>query len=381
MKIFISAGEASGDALGAALLKSLHSKIPELNAFGMGGPGMKALGFNAVYNSNELGVVGLFEVLRHLPRLFRLRDDLANLAIKEKPDLAVLIDVPDFNIRLAKKLKAENIPVVFYVGPSVWAWRPGRAARYAKHIDKLLVLFPFELPIWKKHDVDVSCVGHPLIDEIPDAASRVASSDKTLALLPGSRPSEIARHFETMLRAAVRLKEEGLVDRFVLPLAPSLDAQALIFQIKAAGLEDSLNLIIAKDGNPEPRRKAVSAACVALVASGTATLEVALLGIPQVVVYRMNALTWFFITPFIKLKQVGLVNLIAGREIAPELLQGEFNVGRVFKVLKRLFTDREARETMIEASLEVRNKLGESGAADRAATAVLDMFERGTSKD
>ena len=293
----------------------------------------------------------------------------------------MLIDVPDFNIRLAKKLHAANIPVVFYVGPSVWAWRPGRATRYAKYIDKLLVLFPFELPVWQKHDIDVTCVGHPLIDEIPRIENREASDPKMVALMPGSRPSEISRHFGTLLQTAARLKAEGLVEKFIVPVAPALDARALNKEIDAAGLSASVSLVLAEDGNPQPRRTALAKASLALVASGTATLETALLGLPQVVVYRVNAISWFLMKPFVKLKHLGLVNLIAGREIAPELLQGAFKVRRVFEEAKRLLEDRVAREAMVDASLEVRSRLGEQGAAERAASAVLDIASTSSSGD
>jgi lipid-A-disaccharide synthase len=381
MNVFISAGEASGDALGAALLEALKRKKPQLSSFGMGGPRMLAHGFKAIRNSNELGVVGLIEVLRHLPRLFRLRDDLAEQAIAARPDIAILIDVPDFNIRLAKKLQAENIPVVFYVGPSVWAWRPGRAARYAKYIDKLLVLFPFELPVWQKHTIDVTCVGHPLIDEIPRPIIGKDAGEKTIALLPGSRRSEIVRHFGTLLESAARLKTAGLADRFVVPVAPTIDRDVLQHEINAVDLGDHVELVVSPDGDPEPKRLALAEASLALVASGTASLEMALLGLPQIVVYRVHRLTWFLMRPFVKLRYLSLVNLIAGREVAPELLQSRFTPGEVYKAAKHLLLDSQARQSVIDGSLEVRKLLGERGAADRAAEAVLEVYARTTASD
>ena len=376
MKVFVSAGEASGDALGAALLEELTKKVPTIKAYGMGGARMRAHGFESFRDANSLGVVGLFEVLRHLPRLFRLKDELADYAIEQKPDLAVLIDVPDFNIRLAKRLKQAGIPVVFYVGPSVWAWRPGRAKKYARYIDALLVLFPFELPIWKKYPIEVTCVGHPLVDEIRQIDHKPTGMPRTVALLPGSRGSEIRRHLPTLLDAAKKLKSEDLVERFVLPVAPSLDPNVLSQTLKSYELTDTVDLIRADPEDLEPKRKAIRESLVALVASGTATLEVALLGVPQVVVYRVHWLTWLLIRPLVKLNFLSLVNLIGGKEIVPELLQKRFNVENVLNAVKALLRSDDKRRDMSRESQSIRVKLGTDGAAERAAQAVIELYEK-----
>ena len=364
MRVFISAGEASGDALGAHLIDALKARVPDLQACGMGGPQMVERGFTAFRDANSIGVVGLVEVLRHLPRLFRLRDELADYAIAQKPDVAVLIDVPDFNIRLAKKLKAAGVTVVFYVGPSVWAWRSGRAKRYARYIDRLLVLFPFEVPIWQAAGVDVVCVGHPLLDEIPIASPPVAS--RTIALLPGSRAGEIARHLDTLLAAAAKLRERGVADRFVLPLAPSVPIDPIQAAVEASDARGSVELVI----GTEPRRAAIASSCLALVASGTATLETALIGRPQIVIYRVSWLTWWLMKPFVKVAFLGLVNLIAGREIAPELLQRAFSPGRVADEAARLL---QSPGDAMAGLAEVRSNLGDTGVADRAAAGVLSL--------
>ena len=375
MKVFVSAGEASGDALGAALLEELTKKVPTTKAFGMGGPRMRALGFEAFRDSNSLGVVGLLEVLRHLPRLFRLKDELADYAIEQKPDLAVLIDVPDFNIRLAKRLKQAGIPVVFYVGPSVWAWRPGRAKKYARYIDALLVLFPFELPIWKKYPIEVTCVGHPLIDEISQTRHEPIEKPRTVALLPGSRNSEIRRHLPTLLDAAKKLRDESSVERFVLPVAPTINSELLSQALRENGLTENVELIKAEAGNLEPKRKAIRESLVALVASGTATLEVALLGVPQIVVYRVHWLTWLLMRPLVKLRFLSLVNLIGEREIVPELLQKHFNVDNLFSRAKRLLSSDEERRNISQQSQDIRMKLGATGAAERAADTVIELHK------
>ncbi|MCK6550051.1 lipid-A-disaccharide synthase, partial [Myxococcota bacterium] len=261
MKVFISAGEASGDALGAALLEALARRGVDVEAFGMGGPRMQALGFRVVRDASELNVVGLVEVLRHLPRLFALRDDLARRAIDARPDLAILIDVPDFNLRVAKALKRAGIPVIFYVGPSVWAWRPWRARTFARHIDRLLVLFPFELPVWQRAGVDVVCVGHPLVDELPAATNPRAlvpadPAARTVALLPGSRWSELDRHLGVMLDAATQLRDRRVATRFVLPVAPTLALDAVDARIRALAPGLTVELVPAPAGDPRPRREA-----------------------------------------------------------------------------------------------------------------------------
>lgn len=375
MKLFISAGEASGDALGAALLEALSKRDPNLETFGMGGARMVALGFRALRDAREVGVVGFLEVIRHLPRLFRLKDALARAAIEAKPELAILIDVPDFNIRLARELKRAGIPVVFYVGPSVWAWRASRVHSFKRWIDRLLVLFPFELPPWRAAGVDVVCVGHPLLDEIPEAAPETPST--TIALLPGSRRSEIERHLHTLLAAAKELLARGRASRFVMPVAPTIDRAMLAKEIADADLVEKVDLIEGSGGDPEPRRRAVASSALALVASGTATLETALLGRPQVIFYRVNALSFLLGKLFTKLRHLGLPNIIAGREIAPELLQDRFTAAALVECAERLLSDRTARDSARQAYAELREKLGDRGAAERAADAVLEVYARG----
>jgi lipid-A-disaccharide synthase len=368
MRVFISAGEASGDALGAALISALKAADPELVAFGMGGPRMAALGFEVKKDSKELNVNGLVEVLRHLPRLFRLKDEVAAIAIDGKPDVAVLIDVPDFNVRVAKKLKAAGIKVAFYVAPTVWAWRPGRVKKYAPVIDRLMVLFPFELPLWQKAGVDVTCVGHPLLDEIPTASPAALIRRKTIALLPGSRPGEIHRHFSIMLGAAKRLLGESVADRFVVPVAPTLDSAWLRSLIAAAGLGSEVELVEDRDG--ALRRAAIAESELALVVSGTATLETALIGRPQVLFYRLTKLSHVLTRLLMKIPDFGLPNIILGRRAVPELEQEQMSVEALVAESKRLLADRDAQASI---NREIRDRLGPPGAADRAAEVVINL--------
>jgi lipid-A-disaccharide synthase len=307
-----------------------------------------------------------------LPRLFRLKAELAAIAIDGRPDVAVLIDVPDFNVRLARVLRRARIPIVFYVGPSVWAWRRGRVKTFKRVIDRLLVLFPFELPVWSEAGVDAICVGHPLVDQIhpiPDP-DRGASISKTIALLPGSRRSEVDRLLPVMLDAAQRLADHD----FVLPVAPTLDGGELASRISAHPAGARIRLVT---GDAETRRASTANARLAIVASGTATLETALLGLPQIIVYRVNALTFWIAKMMTKLRHLGLPNIIAGREIAPELLQDELTAENLASRAKLLLQDGEERRSAIEGAREIRAKLGGIGAAERAADAVLELITRG----
>lgn len=371
MRVFISAGEASGDALGAALVRELKARNPDVITYGMGGPLMASEGFDVVKRSEELNVVGLFEVLRHLPRLFRLLDELARAALAGQPDVAVLIDVPDFNVRLARRLTRRSVPVVGYVGPSVWAWRSGRTKTFKKWMRRMLVLFPFELDVWKSAGMDVTCVGHPLLDQI-EAAPYDRASPRVVALLPGSRHSEIRRHLDVMLEAAVRLQADDLVDRFVLPVAPTLRRDEVAAYVERHGLTETVELI--EDATGAKRREALASSAVAMVASGTATLETALVGRPQVIFYRVSWLTFLVGRLMMKVKHFGLPNIIAGRSIAPELLQGQFDSKRLYEETKRLLTDAEARTTALAGLDEMRKRLGDPGAARRAADAVFELY-------
>lgn len=371
MRVFFSAGEASGDALGAALIAALKARDPSLEAYGMGGPRMTAAGLRREVDASELNVMGLVEVLRHLPRLFRLRDRVVQVALQNPPDVAVLIDVPDFNVRVAQHLKAAGIKVVFYVGPSVWAWRPGRVHRYRRVLDRLLVLFPFERPIWERAGVDVVCVGHPMLDEIPQAATSALIRPRTVALLPGSRRGEVERHFGIMLEAARRLVERGLVERFVVPVAPTLEVEWLRGFVARAGLLERTELV--EDVEGPRRRAAVAGSELAMVVSGTATLETALLGRPQIIAYRANWISYWIYRLMITLRHVGLPNIIAGREVAPELLQGKLTAEGLAQAAARILSDPGAKAEAVQATAEIRDRLGPPGGAERAAAAVLDL--------
>ncbi len=373
MKVFVSAGEASGDALGAALIEALRARVPEVEVVGMGGPAMQAAGLETLRDARELNVVGLVEVLRHLPRLFRLLWDLAERGVAAQPAVAVMIDAPDFHVRLARYFRRAHIPVAYYVGPSVWAWRAGRVSTFARVVDRMMVLFPFETAVWQRGGVDALCVGHPLIDEIPpaDATSRaLVPRPRTIAILPGSRGSEIRRHAALLLEAGAALIARGHADRLVLPVAPTVDAGWLGALVEASPARGKVDLVLAPHGDPGPRRRAVQAAELALVCSGTATLEVALLGTPSVIVYRVSPLSWWIGRRMTRIAHLGLPNLIAGRGIVPELLQDDLSVEALVREAERVLADADAQRAELR---EMRRALGPTGAAERAAEAVLAL--------
>lgn len=368
MRLFVSAGEASGDALGAALLRALAAHA-RLEAVGMGGEAMRATGsFRAVADAHAVGVVGVAEVVKHLPRLLGLVDQLAEAAVAFRPDVAVLIDLPDFHLRLARKLHRRGIKVVFYVAPSVWAWRPWRARAFAEVASKMLVLFPFEVPAWEAAQVEVEQVGHPLIDLIPRPASVSEVAPKTLGLMPGSRRSELDRHWPIMEAAVNRLLAEARVDHVVVPIAPGVD------RARFQGVRSAWPVELV-EGELAARCAALARARLVVVASGTATLEVALLGRPQIVVYRVSPVSYAIGRRLARVPHLGLVNLLAQRPVAPELIQDDLTEARLYAEIVRQLEDEAALSEAARISDELRLRLGHTHAAERAAQAVLALLK------
>lgn len=384
LRVFVCAGEASGDALGASLIRALHARVPELEAAGMGGPRMAREGFKAWRDAREVNVVGFVEVLRHLPRLFRLVDALAVEVERFRPQVVVLVDIPDFNVRLAKRLRSRGLtaPIAMYVGPSVWAWRSGRVRTFRRFIHRMMVLFPFELPVWVRGGVDAVCVGHPLLDEISTSTASLLQSAPApapasarrspvaVSLLPGSRRSEVDRLFGVMLAAAEALHARGLAERFVVPLAPTLDEDALRARLDQSSVASLTELFVGSAGE---RRARVASTSLAIVASGTATLEVGLLGVPQIIVYRTHWLSYAIGRALAKVRFLGLPNLILGREVVSELLQGRLTAEALAARAAELLADDGAGPRARLLALELRERMGEGGAAERAAAAVLSM--------
>ena len=369
-ELLVVAGEASGDLHGARLISELRRRVPDLAAFGLGGDEMRAAGFEAVAHSSEISVVGLTEALRVLPRAREVFAGLLREVDRRHPALAVLIDSPEFNLRLARELKRRGVEVAYYVSPQVWAWRRGRIKTIGRLVDRMLVFFPFEVDLYRGHGIDVVHVGHPLVDEVPVLPQawddgETAAGPYRVALLPGSRVSEIEALLPTLLAAVGRLAARLPIEVRVIK-APTISQELLEEHVESAGLPVR---IVAED-----RFAVIADSHLALCASGTATLEVGLLGTPMVMVYRLASWTYVLAKLMVRLPDVSLVNLVLGRRIVPELIQGDANPQRIAEESARLLTDAAARNAMRAALAELRGRLGERGASGRAAAEVAAML-------
>ncbi|MXW00342.1 MAG: lipid-A-disaccharide synthase [Holophagales bacterium] len=374
--VLISAGEASGDRHAAGLMAAaarLAGDRGPIRFFGLGGDAMAAAGLDSVAHSDEVAVVGIAEVVRELPRIHRVFRKLLQATETRRPSLAVLVDFPDFNLRLARRLRRRGIPVLYYVSPQVWAWRRRRVRTIARLVDRMLVLFPFEVDVYRGHELHVDHVGHPLVDDVPELESAWDRQDgvperPVLALLPGSRNSEVRRILPPMLRAAATLVgTAGRAGQVRLILAPTVD-QELVRRLIAGGPLDADEVDVVR----ADRFAAVAGAHLALCASGTATLEVGLLGTPMIVVYRVSPLTYAIGRLLVDLPFVSLVNLVLGRQVVPELLQAEADHERMAAAASGLLGRRSRIDAMRRALAELRPALGESGASDRAAGCLLE---------
>ena len=375
MRIALVAGEASGDILGAALIKALRRRYPQATFYGVAGLCMREAGCEAIESIDALSIFGLVEVLRHLPRLFKLRDALLNRFLADRPDVFIGIDAPDFNLGLERRLKQAGIRTVHWVSPSVWAWRQNRIHGIAKSVDLMLCLLPFEQDIYHRHKISVAYTGHPLADELDDGKSAavarrelgIAESGPVLAILPGSRNSELHYLAEPFARAAARLARRLPELRFLVPLAkPGLRP---VFERAVARHAPRLNWHLL-DGQS---RLAMQAADAVLLASGTAALECLLLGRPMVAAYRASPLTAMLARILIKIPHVTLPNLLSAEPRVPELMQDEASPERLGHEVYCLLRHPILRELQLEQFSAVRKEL-KRNAADRAATAIGELL-------
>lgn len=373
-EILIVAGEASADLHAARALEELRRMRPELRAFGVGGPRLRAVGLEALAPAEDISVMGIAEVLPRIPRILGILRALAHAAAERRPKAALLVDLPDFNLRLAAKLKKLGIPVVYYVSPSIWAWRQGRAKKIAKIVDRMLCILPFEERFYEGTGVSARFVGHPFAEKPPPASREAYRTElglpqarTTIALVPGSRPSELQRLLPPMLDAAERLKASHPDAQFVVPVAPTL-ARATLEPYLAVHAALAVTLV---DGRTE---EVVGASDAALVKSGTSTLESALMLRPMVVVYKLSWLSYLVGRLLVRLAHFALVNILAGRGLVPELLQGEASPERMAAEIERLLGNAGAREAQLAGLREVRASLGEPGAARRVAEEVVEAM-------
>jgi lipid-A-disaccharide synthase len=378
MRILISAGEASGEMYGAQLIEALRSAARargqrQIEFFGAGGERMRAAGCDIVVDAKDLAVVGITEILSRLPQIYGLFHKLIAAADQRRPDVAVVIDSPAFNWRVARQMHKRGIPVVYYVCPQFWAWRQGRVRLLRKYLTKALVIFPFEEKFYRERGVDATFVGHPLAELSKPQISRqdyAAQHNLNLAknwivLMPGSRMKEVRMNLPTILEAVSKIDPEF---EFLLPVAPTLDSAWLKTLIG-----DSSPVHPVSDALP-----ALAHARAGIIASGTATVEAALMGTPFVMVYRVSPLTYLLGRPRVKVPHFAMVNLIAGKEIVPELVQHNFTAENVVARVREIIPDGAVRSRMIAALNSVRERLGSASGdrahpADRAAAAILQL--------
>jgi len=375
LSLMIVAGERSGDLLGAGLARALHERLADLKLFGCGGDAMRQAGVDTVVDAHRLTMMGITEVISGLPRAYRALQTLVAEADRRRPPLAVLIDFPDFNLRLARRLKKRGVRVVYFVSPQVWAWRRGRLRQLKARIEKMLCIFDFEEAIYRQAGIPVEYVGHPMVDLVRPNLTReeffarigLDPAKTTVALLPGSREKEVTHILPTMLEAARRISLNRTV-QFVVAVAPTLDA-GWVEKMLRGRYADGPTIRVATHATYDALRHCD----VAIVASGTATLEAALCERPMVVVYRVSRLTYRIGRLLVNVPFYSMVNILAGKQVVPELIQSDFTPARVAGQVEYLLDHSQAREEMAANLRALKARLGPGGAVGRAAQAVVEL--------
>jgi lipid-A-disaccharide synthase len=371
ISLLLSAGEASGDMYAAHLATALKQRA-NVEIFGMGGPQMRAAGVDIVTDYSEVSVVGITEILSHLPSLIRAMRHLVREAERRKPAFAILTDFPGFHLRLARKLKARDIKNIYYICPQFWAWRPWRVRIVRRRFTQALCIFPFEEKFYGDAGVPVKFIGHPLVGAVHPSLDRPAfcrqqsldPQKPIVTILPGSRAAELRQHLPIIREACQRMHRESQA-QFVLAAAPGTRLASLR---EGWSPDLSLRIVVGETYN------ALAAAEAAIISSGTATIEAALLDVPMVVIYRVTPLTALLAKPLVRTPFFSMVNLIAEKQAVPELIQGDFTPERVSAEVLRLLSDQSAREALRRDLAEVRRRLGRPGAVDRAADAILELI-------
>jgi lipid-A-disaccharide synthase len=372
-EIMLVVGEASGDMHGANLVKALLKRDPNLTFFGVAGDQLQRTPFEAVFTVAKLTGMGLLELAGNVKNIFAAYRLLRHALRTRRPSLLILIDFPEFNLRLARLAKKIGVPVLYYVSPQIWAWRRGRIRHIVQAVDRMAVVFPFEVKLYERHQVPVEFVGHPLLDlvhvtqERDDALRDIGlhGGKPVIALLPGSRPKEIAYHLPVMVDAAAQLKRL-LQAQFLCVRANTVERTELQKELDRTGFV----IPIVDEG----RYDAVNAADLVWAASGTATLETALLEKPMIVVYRVSWVTYWLARLLVNVKYIGIANIIAGKAIVPELVQSQLSAERLVRESQAILNDHDARQRMIANLSKLRGQLGSPGAANRVAELAASMI-------
>ena len=371
-----SAGESSGDQHAANMFLELKQQRPDIQGLGMGGVKMSQAGIDIRYDSGSIGVIGVVEVLKHYREIRRALKLMQQLVATERPDLLVCVDYKEFNFKLARFAKQRGIKVLFYVSPQVWAWRPGRVKTYGKAIDMMAVIFPFETAYYEAEQVPVRYVGHPSVDKVHPKRSQQEDKARygldptrpVIGLLPGSRANEINRLLPVMLQAATQLRVKFPDIQFVLPQADSISDALLETYLDQSHSDLSIKVV-----KNEPY-DVIQCCDVVMTTSGTATLEIALLGVPMVITYKLAALTYYLGRLLINTPFIGLPNIVFGKAIIKELIQHEANADNLVKELSLILTDKDYADQMRANLLHVKQELGQEGGSKNMADLALEML-------
>ena len=374
-KVLIIAGEASGDLHGSHLVEEMLSLDPSLRFYGVGGEKMKKAGVTLVADIAEMAVVGITEVFFKIKNVYRVYRRLKNSLSTDSPSLIILIDYPDFNLLFARAAKKIDVPIVYYISPQIWAWRKRRLRLIARLIKKMIVIFPFEKKFYDDAHIDVDFVGHPLLDSVRPCWSREEAFQQfsltpgvlTIGILPGSRMSEINRHLPPMLKALPLIAENLSPVQFIIPVAPGVAMRDIInmvgpHRVTIRVVENNIYDVM-------------QTADLLLVASGTATVEAAIMGTPMIVIYRVSLLTYFLGRLLIKVKHIGMVNIIAGKMVAPELIQRDLNPEKIASTVTGMVQDPSTLNKTRRELAAVREKIGNPGASARAARIINDILQ------
>lgn len=373
-RIIFSAGEASGDQHAAYMFQELHNRYPKIQGLGMGGRKMRQAGIDIAFDSSGIGVIGLVEVLKHYGEIRRALELMKNLVASEKPDLLVCVDYKEFNLKLARFAKSQGVKVLFYVSPQVWAWRPGRVVTYGRAIDMMAVIFPFETQYYQAKNVPVRYVGHPSVDKVHSLRSKdediklfgLDADYPVVGILPGSRANEIKRMLPVMLKAAEKLAIRQSKTQFLLPQADSVPDEILQSYLRSS----SVPIKVVKHQVYD----AVQCCDAVMTTSGTASLEIALLGVPMVIAYRLSPVTYWLGKQLVKTPFIGLPNIIAGKSIVKELIQDAVSADSLSDEVERLLSDQPYRQACLDNLRMVKERLGPGGGSRNMAILALEML-------
>lgn len=370
-----SAGESSGEQHAANMFNELKSLLPGISGIGMGGAKMQQAGIDVHFDSSEIGVIGLIEVLKHYREIHGALKLMCNLVVSEKPDLLVCVDYKEFNLKLARFAKKQGVKVLFYVSPQVWAWRPGRVVTYGKAIDMMAVIFPFETAYYEAENIPVKYVGHPSVDKVHPIRSRdedfkqfsLQSDSPVVGILPGSRINEIKRMLPVMIAAAKKLAQFHDNIQFLLPQADSISDELLL----AYTLNSGIDITITKNQPYDT----IQCCNVVMTTSGTATLEIALLEIPMVISYKLSPLTYFIGRFLVTTKYIGLPNIIAGKSIIKELIQNMATADNLAKEVNLILQNKPYQQQMLLDLAGVKEKLGQGGGSKNMAELAVQLLQ------